>query len=368
MFCLVATGQTAADADNAFFRLRAPEDTAITGFSDDGFLTWTNTDPTVTSVVQRATPTIYDWQDYAHVPSTGSQQAAQVYDPSSPPGMAFIPAGTFVMGATTNVGHESNSQERPQHTVYLSAFYMDRYEVTRALWEDVVTWSTNNGYGFDHPGEGKEENHPVHTVNWYDMVKWCNARSEKEGLTPTYYTTPAMTTPYRVGQLDMQSDSVDWNADGYRLPTEAEWEKAARGGPSDHRFPWADSDDIQHARANYRSQTNDMYDTSPTRDFHPTFNDGIQPYSSPAGSFEANAYGLHDMGGNMWEMCWDLFELSYYETSPEISPKGPTNGPNRVQRGGSWVSYAPLVRCANRVGGGPENSAINVGFRCVRNP
>jgi len=118
--------------------------------------------------------------------------------------------------------------ERPVHTVSVSAFYMDRTEVTKALWDEVYQWAIANGYSFDNQGSGKAANHPVHSVNWYDTVKWCNARSQKEGRTPAYYTSAAQTTVYRTGQMDVRNDWVKWSA-GYRLPTEAEWEKAGRG-------------------------------------------------------------------------------------------------------------------------------------------
>ena len=108
---------------------------------------------------------------------------------STPPpaGMVLIPAGSFTMGNCMDPG-EGYSDELPLHTVYVSAFYMDRYEVTKALWDEVKAWNGGNGYSYENAGSGKAANHPVQTVNWYDCVKWCNARSEKEGLTPCYYT------------------------------------------------------------------------------------------------------------------------------------------------------------------------------------
>lgn len=282
-----------------------------------------------------------------------------------PPGMAFIPAGSFIMGDTFN---EGDSSERPTHSVYVSDFCMDQYEVTKALWDEVRVWANANGYDLGTVGSGKASNHPVHSINWYDAVKWCNARSEKEGLTPAYYTSAAKTTVYRAGQLDLQNDWVKWDT-GYRLPTEAEWEKAARGGVAGRRFPWSDSDTIQHSRANYNSSSSYNYDTSPTRGYHPNFAVGATPYTSPVGSFASNSYGLHDMAGNVYEWCWDCFSASWYSSAnaTQNDTRGPDQPLNsRVLRGGCWGNSAFEVRCALRTYGTPSVAyAGNVGFRCV---
>jgi formylglycine-generating enzyme required for sulfatase activity len=290
-------------------------------------------------------------------------------DSSTPSGMALIPAGSFTMGATTNMGHESYSDEVPQHSVYVSAFYMDRTEVTKALWDEVRAWGLANGYTDLPTGGGKATNHPVHSINWYAMVKWCNARSEKENLTPVYCTSSSLATVYKAGSLNVANDWVKWTANGYRLPTEAEWEKAARGGTPGHRFAWSDSDTIQHSRANYYSSTSYAYDTSPTRGYHPTFNDGVSPYTSPVGTFAATGYapGLYDMAGNVWEWCWDWYSSSYYGSSPTNDPRGPTSGSNRVFRGGCWGNNAYGCRAAYRYNRPPGYSDYNYGgFRCVR--
>jgi formylglycine-generating enzyme len=287
--------------------------------------------------------------------------------PTPSAGMVLIPAGNFQMGDTFSEGW---SAELPLHTVYVSAFYMDRHEVTKALWDEVYTWAVGNGYSFDNAGSGKAANHPVHTINWYDMVKWCNARSEMEGRTPAYYTSSSRTSAniYRTGQVNVQNDWVRWDA-GYRLPTEAEWEKAARGGQSGRRFPWGDT--INHNHANYRANGSAYsYDTSPytTWTYHPTYNTGGTPYTSPVGSFAANGYGLYDMAGNVWEWTWDWYGSSYYGSSPGSDPRGPATGSPRVSRGGGWLNFASRCRVAGRDHISPDDAYYYVGFRVVLHP
>lgn len=273
--------------------------------------------------------------------------------------MVRIPGGSFQMGDTFNEGW---SDELPVHAVYLDVFYIGRYEVTKGLWDTVRTWATSNGY-YLNAGSGKAADHPVNSVKWFDCVKWCNARSQQEGRTPCYYTDPGLTTVYKTGEV---APYVKWNANGYRLPTEAEWEKAARGGVPGHRFPWSDTDTIQHARANYYSLASASYDTSPTRGLHPTFSTGPQPYTSPVGYFAPNGYGLYDMAGNVWEWCNDWKSDTYYSSSPGSNPTGPASGNYRVLRGGSWGDVAVSLRCAGRVNGGRRPDfrySGGIGFR-----
>lgn len=251
-------------------------------------------------------------------------------------GMVLIPGGT-------------NSGTDPDFGAYsltVSSFYMDRYPVTKALWDEVYTWAIGNGYSFDRAGSGKGANHPVHTVNWYDVVKWCNARSEKEGRPAVYTVNGAV---YRTGRHD---NVVQTSAAGYRLPTDVEWEYAARGGLSGRRFPWGDT--IQHARANYWSSSSYSYDTSSTRGYHPTYNDGNKPYTSPVGSFAANGYGLYDMAGNVWEWVFD-WHPSYV-------------GSSRVNRGGSWNDFAVYCRVGFRYNFWPDFAFNFFGFRVVLPP
>ena len=282
--------------------------------------------------------------------------------PPAPPGMAYIPAGSFQMG---DPFFEGDISELPLHNVYVSACFMDKNLVNRETWLDVYSWALGNGYNFNNGGF-KAANHPVHSINWYDAVKWCNAQSEKKGLTPSYYTDATLTTVYRTGTLDLTNACVKWTANGYRLPTEAEWEKAARGGRAGNRFPWGDT--ITHSQANYYSDASFSYDVSPTRGAHPTYNITPDPYTSPVGSFAANDYGLFDMVGNLSEWCWDSYDAIFYGR-PEATtdPHGPAGtASDRVLRGGSWGYSVYNSRCSARTGGTISVIISVVGFRCVR--
>jgi formylglycine-generating enzyme required for sulfatase activity len=359
---LVTFCSCGASAEEArFFRISGPVATTITAFSADGYVTWTNapTNAIFTVQVAQSLTDPPNWVDYVQVPVTSPATTHRLYDPNPPTNMALIPAGSFTMGDTFSEA----SVGLPLHTVYVSAFYMDRYEVTKALWDDVWQWAISHSYSFEHGAAGKVTNHPAQSMTWYDAVKWCNARSEKEQRTPAYYTDAGLMTVYRSGETNVQNDWVKWNM-GYRLPTEAEWEKAARGGAGGHRFPWSDADTISHSRANYNAWNNYSYDLSCPAGYHPTFAVGDSPYTSPVGYFAPNGYELYDMSGNVWEWCWDWYGL--YSSDSQSDPRGPPSGSGRRFRGGSWVSSATYCTTTARYNGyTPSEGDGAIGFRAV---
>lgn len=211
--------------------------------------------------------------------------------PTPPAGMAYIPGGTFQMGDGTNDG--------PITFVYVSPYFIDRTEVTKGEFNAIRNWAVENGY--DIPAaNGPSDQHPAHDVRWTRAVRFANAKSEYYGRQPCYYTDSTHSTVYRSGGLqNLPNSYVDWDANGYRLPTEAEWEKAARGGLTNKLYSWGDAA-ISHALAAYNDET-----------------DGIHPDASgfnstvPVASFPPNDSGLYDMTGNILEFCWDTYADSY---------------------------------------------------------
>lgn len=292
-----------------------------------------------------------------------------------------IPEGNFQMGNPFENEGDSfgpwwSDSEKPVHTVYVSEFFMEKYEVTQELWESVKEWALSHGYEFSgYTGEANEAREPIRAVTWFDAVKWCNARSEMDGLSPVYFLEAEHTTIFRKGVFHLYPANVDWCGSGYRLPTEAEWEKAARGGLKGKRFPWG----------NTITEKDAAFDV-PSWSYHPwdRFTEWLErdyrPYK-PVGSFPANDYGLYDMIGNASEWCWDWWYPAWYPR-PEATLKdtpGPSFAfaPNRVIRGGS-AGYDPdtdRLRVSSRhtfpvafdfFTGRIFSVESGVGFRCVR--
>ena len=252
------------------------------------------------------------------------------------------------------------------HYVNIDAFTMGKYEVTKQQWDTVKDWAQNNGYSYFY-GYGKATNHPVCSVDWYDAVRWCNALSEMEGLTPCYTVND---TVYRSSSEAIPD--CDWTANGYRLPTEAEWEWAGRGGLSGNVLPWNGSA-INHVSVNYYAYRYADYDGSTCNDptYHPDYAVGGSPYTSPVGAFTDydNAFGMYDVVGNVSEWCWDWYSEDYDKTVTD-NPRGPATGSSRVARGGSWADFAYYCIVPRHLYayGSPSYGYSDIGFRVARTP
>ncbi|MBD3180513.1 MAG: SUMF1/EgtB/PvdO family nonheme iron enzyme [Candidatus Latescibacteria bacterium] len=268
--------------------------------------------------------------------------------------MVSVPAVTsFPMGG----GLESD--ELPVHQVNLDGYSIGRFEVSYYLWSRVKTWGEANGYSFaseGEPGYGADGSgqQPVVMISWGDCIAWCNAFSEMNGYTPVYYRSSSRVELYDDSSLeaDLSNDCVDWNADGFRLPTEAEWECAARyiDGSS-----FSDGD--KHSGSNLYPDPDDCV-------WH-SGNSGMKSY--PVGRLNPNSLGLHDMTGNIWEWCWDRYDPDYYSVSPLENPLGPASGSRRLGRGGSWnVELADRCHTSERLGHNPTLKTPDFGFRICR--
>ena len=247
----------------------------------------------------------------------------------------FVPGGTFLMGrpdrpALGSVDATSTwDDEKPQHEVRLSAFALAATPVTQAAWEAVM--GSNPSYFKGRPDSARR---PVESVSWFDAVRFCNRLSEREGRAPAY----------AIGAGDTPEVRAVPGANGYRLPTEAQWEYACRAG-SRGAF-WSGDAEADLARVGW-------YDR----------NSGVETH--PVGTKEPNPWGLYDVHGNVWEWCWDGYDSAWYAdpAARGLDPTGPSRGSGRVMRGGSYGLTAGRCRAAIRNWDEPSHRNWNWGFR-----
>lgn len=232
-----------------------------------------------------------------------------------PQDMIFVEGGTFQMGY-----NNGDSDEKPVHSVTLASFYIGKYEVTQAEWEVVMG---------SNPSYFKGANNPVEKVTWYDCIIFCNAKSRKEGREECY-------------QISGTTVTLLANKNGYRLPTEAEWEFAARGGNKGRGYNYSGSNMISSV-AWYKDNSNNS-----------THNVGTK---------QCNELGIYDMTGNVWEWCWDWH--GSYSSISQTNPTGAATGSERINRGGCFYSTAPFCHSANRNDYAPTRSGNLLGLRLV---
>ena len=357
---LFAGAYSAAAQGSQFFQISGPAEAPVKAFRPDGTLVWSNTLPATNYLIHTVVslPGGTNWVDYVQIPATPGLNTNLLVSFNPPAGMALIPAGSFTMGDTVG---DTDETDAPPTSVTISGFYLDVNLVSLGQWLSIYSYATNHGYSFVHPGNDWAKNYPVETVDWFDAVKWCNARSQQAGLSPVYFTNAALTQIFTTGDTNT-TVYVNWTNSGFRLPTEAEWEKAARGGLIGQRFPWGMT--ISESQANYFSYpTADIYDLGP-EGFNSLFDAGSQPYTSPVGYFAPNSYGLYDMAGNVFEWCWDWYGYPLGQPTT-TNPTGAASGIYRVFRGGNWKFVAGNCRCFGRSANYPIATGY-FGFRCAR--
>lgn len=267
-----------------------------------------------------------------------------------------IPAGKFAMGSpNTEIGHKPTEL---QHQVTISkTFYMGTCEVTQEQYQQIMGVNPSffnpkqKKYGGTYPDTSKQ---PVETVSWYDAVRFCNALSLNQGLSPCYTN--------QIGSLTIEDSDIvicDWAATGFRLPTEAEREYACRAGTTSMYY-WSEYYDEAEMRqyAWFGLNSGGSWRSEPCAE---------KAGTQPVGTRKANAFGLFDMIGNVTEWCWDFYDPYYYDVSPDTDPRGPDSGDHRVGRGGSWFCALPLPFCsARRVSLDACDGDEVTGFRVVR--
>lgn len=250
--------------------------------------------------------------------------------------MVEVEGGTFMMGATPEQGNDAWDYEKPPHEVKLDSYYIGKYPVTQEEWEQIMG---------NNPSHFKGIVRPVESISWYDAVEFCNRLSEIEGLSPAYRINKDRIDPYNESKNDDKKWTVvcDFEAKGYRLPTEAEWEYAARGGKKCKKTKYSGSNNLKEVGW-YKENSSENIQNVGTRDY--------------------NELEIHDMSGNVWEWCWDWY--GPYTSMSKTNPKGAKSGSNRVLRGGGWGSDAGYCRVAYRGYFSPEYRCGTLGFRLVR--
>lgn len=277
-------------------------------------------------------------------PDTESEQPSasnslEATDMQVPENFVLIKGGSFQMGSPESEAWRS--ADETQHTVTVSDFYMSKYELTQKEYEEI----TGN-----NPSSFSGENLPVENISWLDAVAYCNARSEKDGLTPVY-------------TIDGQNISWDRSANGYRLPTEAEWEYACRAGTTTPFYiENSPSDEDANYYGHYPYEIEDNYFSQGNLEVKPG---EYRQTTVPVDSFSENPYGLYNMHGNVSEWVWDYY--GEYPTDEQTDPAGPAAGTLRVYRGGGWNDFAKNMRSAYRATLEQNKGSFNIGIRLVLN-
>ena len=267
--------------------------------------------------------------------------------------MVFVRGGIFEMGK--ELGSAGCGDETPVHKVTLSGFYIGRCEVTQAQYQAVMYNNPSYFQGeYALPAaDGFQEKRPVEQVSWYDAIVFCNRLSMAEGLSPAYKILNSH-NPEDWGEVPPDSNSTIWdavqiveNSNGYRLPTEAQWEYAAKGG-----------------NPNATDWVGYTYSGSNNPDAVAWYSNNSGGKTHEVGKKAPNRLGIYDMSGNVWEWCWDWWRS--YTSSAQENPTGAAAGSDRVLRGGSWVNIAFHTRSAFRNVSDPGHRSRDLGFRLVR--